>query len=349
MMERLQLLYSNTTPIAFVEGLKDSSHSACLCEAEGERFFKGKIVDDLGLLNQAWGGDPIVVNRKNRRMVIPSPRCTLSVLVQSIVFEKIMRSRGDEVRGIGFLARCLMSYPESTQGYRLRKYRPGNFAHIDRFNARSLELLNGQATLFKLKAHRPKRITLTFTTVAQAEWEIIYESIERACRAGGGFFQNRDYASKMAENIARMAAVFHAFEGCEGTQISHEHLISAARIVRWYSNEFLRLFSPPSLAEIMVNNARTLDAWLINYVRETNSLYLPKRYLLTSGPNSLRKADLLNAALQRLIDTNRLSYLLGYLEPNNSPRKKGTLMLFLHDNYYGQIARGCPPFNFNPL
>ena len=374
MMERLQLLYSNTTPIAFIEGLKESSHSACLCEAEGERFFKSKIIDELGLLNQGWGGDPIVVNRKNKRIVIPSPRCTLSILVQSIVFEKTMRNRGDEFQGIGFNARCLISYPESTQGYRLRKYRLGDLPNIGRFNARSLELFNKQVPLFKSKAHRPERTQLTFSTLAQAEWEHIYEWIERACRAGGIFFRNRDYASKMAENIARMAAVFHAFEGCEGTQISHEHLVSAARIVSWYANEFLRLFSPPSPAEIMMNNARTLDAWLIDYFRETNTFYVPKSYLLTSGPNGLRKADLLDHALQKLIDANRLSYFLGYpglnlLDPtlqelidanrpsyflghpglNNSRRKKGTLMLLLHDNYYGQIVRGNAPFNFKLL
>lgn len=349
MMEHLQLLYSNTTPIGFIEGLKESSHSACLCEAEGERFFKSKIIDDLGLLNQAWGGDPIVVNRKNKRIVIPSPRCTLSIMVQGTVFEKVMRSRGDEFVGIGFLARGFISYPESTQGYRLRKYRPGDLPNIDRFNARSLELLNKQVHLFKSNAHRPERTTLTFTTLAQAEWEHIYEWIERACRAGGIFFQNRDYASKMAENVARLAAVFHAFEGCDGTQISHEHLISAARIVFWYANEFLRLFSPPSPTEIMVKNARTLDAWLIDYMRDSNSFYVPKSYLLTSGPNGLRKADLLDVALQRLVDTNRLSYFVGYPGFTTSPRKKTTLMILLHDHYYGQIVRGNAPFNFKPL
>ena len=71
--------------------------------------------------------------------------------------------------------------------------------------------------------------------------------------------------------------------------------------------------------------------------------------MLTSGPNRLKKADLLEPALQKLIDANRLSYFLGYPGLNNSPRKKGTLMLLLHDNYYGQIVRGNAPFNFKPL
>lgn len=139
-------------------------------------------------------------------------------------------------------------------------------------------------------------------------------------------------------------------------------------------SQFLRLFSPPSPAEIMINNARTLDAWLIDYLRETNTLYVPKSYLLTSGPNRLKKADLLEPALQKLIDANRLSYFIGFpgldlLDPtlqelieanrqgyflghpglNNSRKKKGTLMLLLHDNYYGQIVRGNAPFNFKPL
>lgn len=349
MMDSLQLLYSNTTPAALIEGLNDSSHSACLCEDEGVSFFKSKIIEDFGLLNKAWGGDRIVVNRMNKRISIPSPRSTLAVLIQNVVFEKFMRNRGDEARGIGFLARCLISYPESTQGDRLRRYRPADLPEIDRFNTRSLELFNEQAPLFNSKTIKTRRIKLTFKPLAQAEWNNIYDCIERSCRAGGAFFRNRDYASKMAENIARMAAIFHAFEGSEGTRISHDHLESAARIVFWYANEFLRLFTPPSPIEIMVNNARMLDAWLINYVRSTGIFCLPKSYLLTSGPNSLRKAAILDEAVQRLISTNRATYILGTPIYSAPQKKKGTMMLLLQDHYYGQIARGNRPFNISPL
>jgi hypothetical protein len=272
-------------------------------------------------------------------------------MVQPNIFEKYMNRRGDDARGIGFLARCHVCYPESTQGSRFIKPRPEELVYVKSFKQRCLELLNEQVDRFIPGANQKRfeNVTLTFSYRAQIAWEQIYNNIEFACAAGGAFSQNRDYASKIAENIARMAGVFHAFEGYEGAQISKATLESAAKVVLWYAAEFLRLFTPPRPTDIMNDHALKLDNWLIEYAFSNNSYTISKSHLLRYGPNSLRNRDTLDIAIQRLMETNRISYYHENMFSNDQVSKRATKMLFLHDNYYGQIVRGQEVMNVLPL
>lgn len=193
-----------------------------------------------------------------------------------------------------------------------------------------------------------KRV-LSFSAPAQAEWEKIFNNIEFSIRPGGAFCETRDYASKVAENIARLAAVFHAFEGYEGTKISVETLYSAANVVLWYAGEFVRLFTPPGPLDVINGYARLLDQWLIEYVKSTNQLLIYKNDLLQLGPNKLRSRDVMNIAIQRLAETSRVFNCTDYQGMDGRPIRKGIHKLQLNDAYYGQIARGLQPWGFMAL
>ena len=60
-----------------------------------------------------------------------------------------MERKGDDARGIGFLARCLVSYPPSTQGTRFLRSLPENLDAIQSFKERIRELLEGQIELLR--------------------------------------------------------------------------------------------------------------------------------------------------------------------------------------------------------
>lgn len=194
------------------------------------------------------------------------------------------------------------------------------------------------------------RVVLRFSAAAQGEWEQIFNQIEYAIRPGGAFCETRDYASKVAENIARVAGIFHAFEGCEGTNISVETLRSAAQVTLWYTGEFVRLFSPPGPQDVINNYARLLDQWLIDFAKSTGQLVIHRNDLLQIGPNKLRSRDVLNIAVERLSATNRV-FCRSYYPPPVPGRKaqKGTHVLELSDAYYGRIARGQQPWGFEQL
>ena len=142
--EKIRLIYQDVTPAAFLAGLYKNSPSAGLCEDEAGRIFHSRLIDELPLLNKAWNGSTVSVDRKHESFKIRSPRCTISWMVQPGVFRKFMDRKGDEARGIGFLARCLVSYPLSTQGMRRSIERPQRLEAIERFRARVTELLNEQ-------------------------------------------------------------------------------------------------------------------------------------------------------------------------------------------------------------
>ncbi len=145
----IRLLYSDTTPAAFLVGLHDNSRSAGLWEDEAGRIFNTRLVEDLGLLNKLWNGNDITIDRKHESFRIRAPRCTVSWMVQPSIFRRFMERKGEEARGIGFLARCLVSYPTSTQGTRFLRSRPENLDAIQKFGDRIIELLNDQIDLLR--------------------------------------------------------------------------------------------------------------------------------------------------------------------------------------------------------
>lgn len=146
---KIRLIYSDTTPAAFLAGLRDNSRSAGLCEDEAGRIFEGRLINDLGLLNKLWDGRDVTVDRKHESFRIRAPRCTVSWMVQPAVFGKFMERKGEEARGIGFMARCLVSYPLSTQGSRFLKCWPRDLDAVQKFRERILELLTDQIDLLR--------------------------------------------------------------------------------------------------------------------------------------------------------------------------------------------------------
>jgi hypothetical protein len=114
---------------------------------------------------------------------------------------------------------------------------------LPKFRERIRELLHRRLAM-NSDMGEGKRIELNFSPEAQAEWGNMFNRIEAEIRPGGVFCENRDYASKIAENIARIAAVFHTFQGEAGTEIPVETLRSATKLALWYAHQFIALFSP---------------------------------------------------------------------------------------------------------
>lgn len=65
-------------------------------------------------------------------------------------------------------------------------------------------------------------------------------------------------ASKIAENMARMAALFHLIEGY-GTEIGYDSAIRAAKICNWHLMEFKRLFGDKQEISEEFHNAKILN------------------------------------------------------------------------------------------
>lgn len=113
----------------------------------------------------------------------------------------------------------------------------------------------------------------------------------------------RDVASKTAENAARIAALIEIFTG--GNAISFESMYSGIALASWHLREAQRFFGEINLPTEQ-ENAVLLDGWLIVQAQKENTNSLPFRKVQQCGPNRIRSKELLDAAVQELVEAKRI-------------------------------------------
>lgn len=302
-----KLLYEDTTIEALLSGLDKNWPSAGLCSSEAEGIFNGQAIRRLAPYNLAWDGADQSVDRKSGdSFLLTGIRLSVSLMVQPAIFFNFINKRGDSVRGSGFLSRFLISMPNSNHGSRLLNDTNVYTEHTQRFHAQMRKLMTRSLESGK----NPQRAVLKFTPDAQAFWYEEYNAFESSQGVFGVAFHTRDHASKAADNMARLAALLHYFFDGEG-DIPLETLISASRLIRWYEDEYIRLFSPkPKAFELPQDqqDAEDLMTWH-NQGGTDGWRYVKKNFIRQYGINRLRDSVRLRQAINRLKMQGRIAIL----------------------------------------
>ena len=124
----------------------------------------------------------------------------------------------------------------------------------------------------------------------------IGNEVEVNMRPGGIYANATDHASKLMENIVRVAGILHVVNN-ESGDISYETLDAAVHICVFFSNEYMMIFdSTPT----HVINAMILNDWLTSQVRSHNRRYIPKRHTRQYCPSMVRKPAQFRDALEYL-------------------------------------------------
>ena len=303
-----RLLYSDATPEALTWGLSKTWPSAAVISSEAGGVFGShgmgaeSMTRNLSILNQLWDGRDLVFDRRkdNGSFAVRGARLTMSLQTQEITLRQFFDRTAGLARGIGFLARFLVAWPESTQGTRFYREAPTSWPALAAFNGRMEAILRTAAPIDDDGALHP--IMLDLTPEAKAAWVQFHDAIESELGAGGELADVKDVASKTADNAARLALLFHVFEGGAGA-VSADAFAGASRVVAWHLNEarrFLGEFAmPPELAE-----AARLDGWLLSYCRQQQTQEVGKREAQQYGP--LRDGPQLDAALGALETLGRV-------------------------------------------
>ena len=235
---------------------------------------KDSIMRNLALLNVLWDGGTLSIGRRtSESFTVRGARLTVALQVQDATLRSFFDRSGGLARGTGFLARFLVAWPESTQGYRPFTDPPSSWPALAAFNARIAAILDQPAPIDDAGALTPTM--LLFTADAKAAWVAFHDAIEGELRTGGELYDVRDVASKSADNAARLAALFQVFEGGGGA-INAESFESASRIAAWHLNEARRFFGELALPAELANAAR-LDTWLIEHCRRERTHIVPRR------------------------------------------------------------------------
>ncbi|MDD2389009.1 MAG: DUF3987 domain-containing protein [Desulfobacterales bacterium] len=299
-----EIFYGDTNPASLGADLSQGYPSASIWSDEagsvvgGNGFQAETRLLFLSMLNKLWDGGGYRNSRRTTENIdIQGRRLSCSLMMQPAVIEELLSGQKGIARGIGMLARYLISYPISTIGQRPYKEPPDTWPMSKPFFRRIETLLNMPLPMDELG--RLVLPILKLSTDAKQKWIKFHDAIEVELGPEGIFHEVPDFGAKIAENAARLSGLFHIFlHGATGS-ISSEVMESAARIALWFLRESKRVFGLIDQTQ-EERDAKTLLQWLID--REYQDKEIAPADLLRYGPNSLRKKQRRDGAVNLLRD-----------------------------------------------
>lgn len=293
------LYFEDSTQEALASDLAMGWPSASLWSDEaaivlGSHSMQNNPTRFVALLNRTWDGKSLSVQRKNSdNFILENRRLTINLMMQPLFLQKLANQAKGVCRQSGFLARCLMAYPPSTMGQRLYREPPKSLEGLEEYEKHITDCLNYSESLTRDGCINLP--TLLFSPTAKKIWISYFNQIETGLKPVHGQWTDiKDFASKAAENAARLAALFHLFNGAQG-DIQAESIEQAISIIQWHLEEARRLLAPFP-AETQFEDAEKLMNWLLSKrLRQTTP-----RAIQQSSP--LRQRERRDSALSVLIE-----------------------------------------------
>lgn len=303
---RIQFLASDITPAALQFQLHKGGGSTGLHSAEGDIILGGQAIQNLGLLNDLWDGASFTVSRRcSESFSVHGARLSANLMVQDAPLRKYFKRAQQQARGSGFLARFFIARPDSTIGTRTGSTLEGYQQLLAPYHRRMQQLIEDYAHKTETKPLSDRQ-KLTFTPEAQLQWGDIGEYLEREMAENGRYYSLRDFASKEGNKVARLAALFHYFNGDEGG-IPKKTLLDAQKVSEWYLNEALCLFGTQPEQPQHVQDADLLWRWLHERFMDNNGQPITRSWMSPRVPNQLRMPGRLQPALEHLQSNYRVA------------------------------------------
>ena len=304
-----QMFYEDTTPESIAWGLAKKWPSAAIMAAEGGMVLGGHgmgketLVRNLALLNVLWDGANVTVDRRTKESFrVAGARLTVGIQVQpGLLLDFVQGTRG-LARSSGFLARFLIAWPESTQGYRDYVDPPPGYPALEAYHARLRAMLERQGTLDEHGRLVPR--VLPLEPAAKQSWVTWHDNVEHSMRPTREMADLRDVAAKAADNLARVAGVLAVFEDPGAVVVAERHVCAAAAILNWHLQEARRFFGATSPPEDLAD-AIALDTWLIETARRAGGR-VRKLDARQRGPHAVRERERFTLALAILEDLARV-------------------------------------------
>lgn len=303
-----KLIYSDTTPSALAYSMYQNVPMAYLLSDEGGASINGHAFRDFNLLNSIWSGSEVAIDRKaSESFTLRNARLSVTMMIQPEVFKRFMQKRGKEAHESGFLSRYIVSCPVAQAGSRDKLSHKGELIHVKKFQERVRKRLEMSLEVFEGK--RQKK-TLSFTASACEFWEYIYGYIEREIKSDGVYAHAHAHAhaSKLMDNITRVAALLHTFEKDDyQSEITKKDLRYAFCFCRYHSSHFINnVAGQPEVVEIANILVREIRKRAQNNVGSDN-YYFTKTTVTQSGNPKLRVDGNFDRAVELLIKLGHLS------------------------------------------
>lgn len=246
-------------------------------------------------LSQLWNGDTVNrIRSGDGASDYPGRRLAMHLMAQPIAARPLMAD--PQAAGQGFLARFLITEPPSTIGTRLRRgHNHTSDADVSIFTTRLAAVLDSpMPTGDSAQELTPQRLPLS-PQAKELLWRF-YEAVEASQVGGGAMEHVRAYASKAAEQAARIAGVLTLWDDLDAPQVTPQAMGWGVTLAQYYLTEARRLAEAGLVSEETAK-AERLRHWLLESWGHDD---VTPREILRMGPNSLREAKEAKKAIATL-------------------------------------------------
>jgi len=263
----------------------------------GHGMTKETITRTAATLSKLWDrGELDRVRAGDGAVKLYGKRLALHLMAQPVIAERAISD--DVLAGQGFLARCLLAWPESTAGH--RPYVAENLrndAAMIQYRARLADLFRRPLPTAEKQRNELAPRALAMTPDAYAAWRGVHDAIEAQIASGGRYSATfaRACASKAPEQCLRIAGVLTLLESPEAQRIEAATIERAAELALWHLNEAARLAGTAELSP----EVRDAEA-LLNWCHETGRTCLYSTDALNKGPNRIRERSRFMQAMDEL-------------------------------------------------
>ncbi len=233
---------------------------------EGGQFLGGFAMSSdnrqktLAALNDLWQGNPIRRTRQGEgSFVLFGRRLAVHLMVQPGVARAFM---ADPMAGdTGFLPRFLISEPPSAIGTRLHALTRHDETGLASFSGRLRDVLDTPMPMEPETRELLPR-TLTLSARARALLVAFSDVIEAAQAPGGGLAYVTGYASKAAEQAARIAGVLTLWRDLHAPDVQPQDMADGIILAQFYLGEAARLADAATVS-VEIDKAEALRKWLL--------------------------------------------------------------------------------------
>lgn len=295
----------------------EASPALGLFSDEGAAFLGGWSMQDENqastgaMLSKLWDGSPIKrirADKDNGTQILYGRRLSVHLMVQPDIAGKLLGNKA--VRNQGLLSRILVAAPASLKGQRFwAEPDPIHQEHLRKYHARLGRLL-AQDFKFRDPATRALDCDLVkLSPAARARLIQFSDHCEKHLAPGAKYGEISDFASKMAENATRLAAVISYFQNGPDLIIhglSEQAANAGIALVEFYAGEAARLYGTSALDDDTAN-----AAILIDWIRKRNLPAIGMRFINRRGPTQVRNAVPLRRAIDVLVEHGHLISIKG--------------------------------------
>ncbi|RVG89296.1 YfjI family protein [Sinorhizobium meliloti] len=280
-VSRPSIGFFNDEAATFTDGHAMNSDNRLKTMAGLSSLWNGSTIDSIR------AGDGIATYRGRR--------LAMHLMVQPVVARTLLAD--PSASGQGFLARFLITEPESLIGTRLRRgHSIDSERELEAFARRLRNFLSEPLpTQGSNRQELAPRILSLSSSAKELLWQF-YEYVEKGQAKGQEFASITAFASKAAEQAARIAAVLTLWDDINAREVTPQAMQWGVELAQYYLMEARRLLDvavvTPDTERAEVLRAWLMDSWPYHEI-------VP-REVVQYGPNSLRETAVVKETLKSL-------------------------------------------------